>query len=91
MNLKLIVLACILSPLALTACSKQENAPVADQSSSSEVITPLDDQMTAEQQAAIDALDQPMQDEHNTDVPESVANAAAEQTNAVSDAQSALH
>lgn len=89
MNLKRIVLACMLSPLALTACSKQDSAPAAQQTSASEAESQSSDQLTPEQQAAIDALDQPVLDEKNTDIPESVANAPADQATASTETQAA--
>ena len=79
MNLKLVVAACLLSSLALTACSKQESAPAAQQSAASEATGTESATVSPEQQAAIDALDKPAQDEKNTDVAESVANAPADQ------------
>ena len=56
--------------LALTACAKQESAPEAEAESSAAV---ADQTVTPEQQAAIDAIDQPILDEKNTDIPAEVA------------------
>ncbi len=81
MKLQLGVIALLAATLAMTACSKQESAPAADQTSTSEVAVEASD-ISAEQQAAIDAIDQPLQDENNTDVPEEVANAPADQATA---------
>ncbi|WP_180000444.1 hypothetical protein [Acinetobacter sp. YH12239] len=81
MKLQLSVIALLAASLAMTACSKQESAPAADQASTSEVAVEASD-ISAEQQAAIDAIDQPLQDENNTDVPEEVANAPADQATA---------
>ena len=81
MKLQLTLIAILSLPIALTACSKQESAPAADQTSTSEVAV-QDTSVTPEQQAAIDAIDKPLQDEHNTDVPEEVANAPADQATA---------
>lgn len=78
MNLKLILAACVLIPLTFTACSKQEKAPASEQSSASEVAPVESAEVNAEQQAAIDALDQPVLDDKNTDISESVANAPAD-------------
>ena len=79
MKLRLVLATCLALPLVLTACSKQEKAPTSEQQSSSEVASNESPVISPEQQAAIDALDKPVQDEHNTDVPESVANAPADQ------------
>lgn len=81
MNSKLILIACLVLPFALTACSKQEKAPAAEQTSTSEATQELSN-VSPEQQAAIDAIDQPLQDENNTDIPQSVANAPADQATA---------
>jgi outer membrane murein-binding lipoprotein Lpp len=72
MKLKITLAALILGPLLLTGCGKKE-APAeagAEQVATTEATT-----VTAEQQAAIDAIDQPVMDENNTDVPAEVANA----------------
>jgi len=61
--------------LALTACAKQENAPAAEAEASAAV---ADETVTPEQQAAIDAIDQPVLDEKNTDIPAEIANAPAD-------------
>lgn len=79
MNSKLVLAACLAFPLTFAACSKQEKAPAADQAATSEVVVEESSNVTPEQQAAIDALDKPLQDENNTDIPESVANAPADQ------------
>lgn len=81
MKLQLGVITLLAATLAMTACSKQESAPAADHTSTSEVAVEASD-ISAEQQAAIDAIDQPLQDENNTDVPEEVANAPADQATA---------
>ncbi len=84
MKLKITLAALILGPLLLTACAKKE-AP-AEQTAAEQVETTQEHTVTPEQQAAIDAIDQPVMDENNTDVPAEVANAApaAEQTAASS-------
>ena len=82
MNIKLTLAALILVPFALTACSKQEKAPAADQASASEVAVSESEQVSPEQQAAIDAIDQPVLDEKNTDIPAEIANAPADQATA---------
>lgn len=79
MNSKLVLVACLVLPLTFAACSKQESAPAADQAATSEVVVEESANVSPEQQAAIDALDKPLQDENNTDIPESVANVPADQ------------
>lgn len=59
----------------LTACQKQDQAPQAHQG---EPTADQQAQISPEQQALIDAIDKPVQDEKNTDVPEDVANAPVE-------------
>ena len=73
---KLTLAALIAASLALTACAKKESAPAAETDASSAVVDNA--QITPEQQAAIDAIDQPIMDEGNTDIPEDVANAPAD-------------
>ncbi len=73
---KQLTLAALLAvSLALTACAKQENAPAAEAEASAAV---ADETVTPEQQAAIDAIDQPVLDEKNTDIPAEIANAPAD-------------
>ena len=82
MKFKFVLAALIIAPLALTACSKQDKAPASEQLSSSESVA-------TEQQAAIDALDQPVLDEKNTDIPAAVSNVDADaETPAVEEAAS---
>ena len=78
MKFKFVLAAFIVLPLALTACSKQENAPASEQVAVSSTATTESETISAEQKAAIDALDKPVMDEKNTDIPESVANAPAD-------------
>lgn len=78
MNLKLTLAAFLLVPLALTACSKQEQAPASEQVDASAVASTDSEQLSPEQQAAIDAIDKPVMDEKNTDVPAEKANAPAD-------------
>lgn len=75
MKLKVILAALIVLPLTLTACSKKDKAADAETAAStvSEANT-----VSAEQQAAIDAIDKPVMDEKNTDVPAEKANAPAD-------------
>ncbi len=64
---------CIFS---LDCLCKKESAPATETDASSAVVDNA--QVTPEQQAAIDAIDQPILDEGNTDIPEDVANAPAD-------------
>ncbi|AUX89709.1 MULTISPECIES: hypothetical protein [unclassified Acinetobacter] len=75
MKKQLTLAALLAASLALTACAKQENAPAAEAEASAAV---ADETVTPEQQAAIDAIDQPVLDEKNTDVPAEIANAPAD-------------
>ncbi len=77
MKFKFVLAALIALPFALTACSKQENAPASEQVSGATAPTESGT-ISAEQKAAIDALDQPVLDEKNTDVPAEKANAPAD-------------
>lgn len=77
MKFKFALIALILAPLALTACSKQDKAPASEQTSASSVATESET-VSPEQQAAIDAIDKPVLDEKNTDVPAEKANAPAD-------------
>ena len=79
MKFKLALAALLIGPLALTACSKKKEAPKAGTEASAPV---ADAQTTPEQQAAIDALDKPVLDEKNTDVPAEIANAPADEATA---------
>ena len=78
MKFKFVLAALIALPFALTACSKQENAPASEQVAVSSAATTESETISAEQKAAIDALDQPVLDEKNTDVPAEKANAPAD-------------
>ncbi|QQN40654.1 hypothetical protein [Acinetobacter sp. CS-2] len=81
MNLKLTLAALVILPLALTACAKKDEAPKTETAASAAV----EEQTTPEQQKAIDALDKPVLDEKNTDVPAEVANAPADEATAATD------
>ena len=70
MNKSISYIATFIFALGLTACDKQ---PEKTSNSVSEVIA--EKGITAEQQAAIDALDQPVLDEKNKDIPEEISNA----------------
>lgn len=56
MKFKLIIAALMIAPLALTACAKKEETSKADAVAEA----PADVQISAEQQAAIDSVDQPI-------------------------------
>ncbi len=75
MSLKMTLAALLLAPLALTACKKNE-AP--EQTAAASETAAVEEAVTAEQQAAIDAIDQPELDEKNKDIPAEVANAPAD-------------
>lgn len=77
MKFKFALVALIIAPLALTACSKQDKAPASEQTSASGVVAESE-KISPEQQAAIDAIDKPVLDEKNTDVPAEKANAPAD-------------
>ena len=78
MKFKFTLAALLIGPLAFTACSKQEKAPASEQTSSSEATSAESANTSAEQQAVIDALDQPVLDEKNTDVAAEKANTPAD-------------
>ena len=75
MKQQLTLAALLAASLALTACAKQESAPESEVESSAPVAT---ETVSPEQQAAIDAIDKPILDEKNTDVPAEIANAPAD-------------
>ncbi|AUC08017.1 hypothetical protein QUG64_03655 [Acinetobacter lwoffii] len=79
MKKQLTIAVLLAASLALTACAKQESTPEAEAESSAAV---ADQAVTPEQQAAIDAIDQPILDEKNTDIPAEVANAPADEATA---------
>ena len=70
MNKSISYVAAFIFALGLTACNKQ---PEKTSNNVSEVTTEKGN--SVEQQAAIDALDQPVLDEKNKDVPEEISNA----------------
>ena len=57
MNIKLLTALAIALPLFTVACAKKE-AP-AEEATPAEATAPVDETVTAEQQAAIDSVDQP--------------------------------
>ena len=79
MNLKLALAVLLIAPLTLTACAKKEQAPAANEASAAAV---EETETTPEQQKAIDALDKPVLDEKNQDVPAELANAPADEATA---------
>lgn len=93
MKFNLALVALLVAPLALTACSKQEKAPAAEQGSTSAVVETetASETVTPEQQAAIDALDQPVLDEKNTDVPADKANVPADAATPATEEEVAAH
>ena len=76
MKQQLALAALLATSLALTACSKPEQAPATETDASAVVEDSA--QVTPEQQAEIDAIDKPVLDEKNTDVPAEIANAPAD-------------
>ncbi|WP_130802569.1 hypothetical protein [Acinetobacter ihumii] len=74
MKLKLALAALVMIPLTFTACAKKNDAPASHEGQTA----PVEEKVTPEQQAAIDALDKPVMDEKNTDIPDAVANAPAD-------------
>ena len=78
MNLKLTFAALLIVPLALTACAKKDEAPKNETAETAETVA-VNEKITPEQQAAIDGIDQPILDEHNTDVAPEIANADADE------------
>ncbi|WP_168383485.1 hypothetical protein [Acinetobacter indicus] len=76
MNQKLTLAALLAASLAFTACAKKDDNATATTADASAAVA--SEQISAEQQAAIDAIDQPVLDENNTDVPEEVAKAPAD-------------
>ncbi|KWQ04992.1 hypothetical protein SE27_06845 [Acinetobacter harbinensis] len=81
MTLKLTLAALLAASLALTACSKKQDTTSATSAENSAAT----EKITAEQQAAIDAIDQPVLDEKNTDVAAEIANLPADEATAVAE------
>ncbi|SPL69299.1 hypothetical protein [Acinetobacter stercoris] len=86
MNLKLTLAAALVASLTLSACSKQEKAPASEQTSASEAPANDSNQVTPEQQKAIDALDKPVLDEKNKDVPTEISEKPADAATPANDA-----
>ena len=80
MKFKLALAVLMIAPLTLTACAKKEQAPAAGTEASA--VATDDVQTSPEQQKAIDALDKPVLDEKNQDVPAELANAPADEATA---------
>jgi uncharacterized protein YcfL len=74
MQQKWVGISVLVISFLFTACSKQNQEPVSTEASSVQV-----NEISTEQQAAIDALDQPILDEKNTDIPAEIANAPADE------------
>ena len=93
MKLNLALAVLLIAPLTLVACSKQEKAPAAEQGTASAAVATetTSEKVTAEQQAAIDAIDQPVLDEKNTDVPAEKANAPADAATPATEEEAATH
>ena len=68
------VIAVLISTVVLVACAKKDNAQNTEVEASSAVVQDV----SAEQQAAIDSIDQPILDDKNTDIPSEVSNAVAD-------------
>ena len=77
MKQKILFALVVTSCLGLAACNKQEKAPASTVDSAAPVVAE-NTQVTAEQQAAINSIDQPVLDEKNTDIPAEIANAPAD-------------
>lgn len=74
------------SALAMTACSKPDTA----QSESETSVVDTHEQTSAEQQAAIDALDKPILDEKNKDVPAEVSGVLADAATVENESSAAI-
>ena len=74
MKTQISIVTLIAASLLMTACAKKEEASSTD-SASGPIAT---ESVSAEQQAAIDAIDQPVLDENNTDIPAEISNAPAD-------------
>lgn len=72
MQMKMTLAAVLLSTFTLVACSKQESAPASEQVTQTEEIS-------AEQQALIDSVDQPIEPEVVASETESAETAAVEE------------
>ncbi|TCM66986.1 hypothetical protein EC844_11027 [Acinetobacter calcoaceticus] len=78
MKINALLIALILAPLALTACSKSDKTAATEQGASEVAVVNESETVTPEQQKAIDSIDKPVLDEKNTDVPAEKANAPAD-------------
>ena len=74
MKQHLILAALLAASFMFTACTQQKNTPAEEV----ENTTAVEESISPEQQAAIDAIDKPVLDEKNTDVPAEIANAPAD-------------
>ena len=75
MKQHLTLAALLAASFIFTACTPQKNTP-ADDLENTTVVN--EETISPEQQAAIDAIDKPVLDEKNTDVPAEIANAPAD-------------
>ncbi len=75
MKQHLTLAALLAASFMFTACTPQKNTP-ADDLENTTVVN--EETISPEQQAAIDAIDKPVLDEKNTDVPAEIANAPAD-------------
>ena len=76
----------LIASVALTACAKKDNTT---ENTTEASVPVVEEQISPEQQAAINAIDKPILDEKNTDVPAEVANMpAGKATSETTDAES---
>lgn len=75
MKQHLTLAALLAASFIFTACTQQKNTP-AEEVENTTVVN--EETISPEQQAAIDAIDKPVLDEKNTDVPAEIANAPAD-------------
>ena len=75
MKQHLTLAALLAASFIFIACTQQENTPAEDVENTTAV---NEEFISPEQQAAIDAIDKPVLDEKNTDVPAEIANAPAD-------------
>ena len=78
MKFKFALVTLMIAPLMLTACGKKEEANNADAAQQEQAASTVSTEVTPEQQAAIDAVDQPNLGEDNTDAASEVAASQAQ-------------
>ena len=76
MNKNLSMISILTACLMLVACAKNEDQAVTASEASAVLV---EQEVSAEQQAAIDSIDAPILDEKNTDVPAEIANAPSDE------------